>query len=73
MLEGKLTRVSFPSPCNVVALVLEGKVTCVRLPSWWNVFDGNVVVPVGKITRVRFHSHAMLFIETPFWLFQKER
>ena len=68
VLEGKLTRVSFPSPCNVVVLVLEGKVTCVRLPSWWNVFDGNVVVPVGNLTHVIFLSHAILLLEIPLWL-----
>ena len=44
----KLTCVRFHSPSNVVrnslVLVLEGKLTCVRILSWFNVFDGNVVV-----------------------------
>ena len=37
-------------------LVLEGNVTCIRFSSWCNVFDDNVVVPVGKLTHVSFHS-----------------
>ena len=46
--------------CNVVRnalmLVLERKLTCFIFPSWHNVFYGNVVVPVAKVTHVRFHS-----------------
>ena len=37
-------------------LVLQGKLICVRFPSWSNVFDGNVFLPVGNITCVSFHS-----------------
>ena len=61
MLEGKLTCISFPSLYNFVirnafVLVRKGKLTCVRIPSWCNVFDGNVVVPVGMLTYTRFYS-----------------
>ena len=41
---------------NALVLVLEWKLTCVRFLSWCNVFDVNVVVPVGKLTHVSFHS-----------------
>ena len=49
-LKGNLT----PSLCNVVVeislvLVLEGKITRVIFPASCNVFDGNVVVPIGKL------------------------
>ena len=37
-------------------IVLEGKLAWIRIHSWCNVFHGNVVVPVGNITRVSFHS-----------------
>ena len=37
-------------------LVLEGKLTCVRFPSWCNVFYGNVVISIKKLTCVRFNS-----------------
>ena len=37
-------------------LVLEGKLTCVRIPSWCNVLDGDVVVPLRKKTCASFHS-----------------
>ena len=58
---GKLAHVRFHSPSDLVVrnsimLVLEGKLTCVRIHSWRNVFDGNVVVPVGRKTHVSFHS-----------------
>ena len=36
-------------------LVLEAKLTCIRFPSLCNEFDGSVLVPIGKLTRVRFH------------------
>ena len=50
MLERKLIGVSYASLCNVVVLVLEGNITRVIFSSWCNVFDGNVVVPIGKLT-----------------------
>ena len=61
MLEGKLTRVIFPSLCNIIVinalvLVLEINITCIIFPSYCNVFDVNVVVPVVKLTCIRFHS-----------------
>ena len=36
--------------------MLEGKLTCVSFPSWYNVFYGNIVVQVAKLTHVIFHS-----------------
>ena len=46
-----ITRISFHSPhdgvvINALVLVLEGNLIYVIIPSWCNVFDGNVVVPV---------------------------
>ena len=60
VLERKLTHVSFALLCNVVVRnaivhVPEGKVVCFRFPSWCDVFDVNVVVPIGKLRRIRFH------------------
>ena len=40
---------------NALVVVLERKLTCVRFISWCNVFDDNVVVPIGKLTQVGFH------------------
>ena len=61
VLKENLTRVIFPSLYNIVVryylvIVLEGNLKCVGFTSWCNVFDGNVVVPKGKLTCVRFHS-----------------
>ena len=61
MLERNLTSVSFVLLCNVVVrnvfmIVLEGSLTWVRFPSWWSVFYGNVVVPVGNLTLINFDS-----------------
>ena len=56
-----LTLVIFHPLSNVVVrnsfvLVLEGMLTCVRIPSWCNVYDGNVVVSVRNITHISFYS-----------------
>ena len=67
MLEGKLTRIIFPSLLNIVVrnslvFVLEEKLTCVRFYSLCNIFDGKVVVTIAMLTWVSFHSHVMLLL-----------
>ena len=37
-------------------VVSVGNLTCVRISLSCNVFDDNVVVPVGKLTQISFHS-----------------
>ena len=62
-------------------LVLEGKLAWIRIHSWCNVFHANVVVPVGKITHVIFHSpfnvvvrnSIVLVLEVNIELFKENR
>ena len=75
---GKITRARFNSPSNVVVrnvhvLVLDEKLTSVRIPSWCNAFDGNVVILVGNLTHVRFNSPCNVLIRNSLVLGVKNR
>ena len=51
--------------------MLEGNLTCVRFPSWSNVFDGNVFVPIGNLTHVSFHSPCNVVVRNALVLVQE--
>jgi hypothetical protein len=51
-----------------LALTIEGKLSCVRFPSWCNVAFGNafVLVPQGKLKGVSFRSWCSVFLGNGF-------
>jgi hypothetical protein len=48
--------------------MVEGKLECVKLPSWYNIIFGNALVLVieGKLARASFPSWCNVFLENTF-------
>ena len=57
-----------------LAFTIEGKLACLRFPSWCNVAFGNalVLVPKGKLKGARFSSWCNIFLGNGFVVVTEE-